>query len=179
MIRSLRSEALLLLQKRGDILEVAREITEILREADLDGAIIGGVAVVLHGYVRTTVDVDVFSRSAIPDVAAALRSDGFRPQRSSTEFRKNGVPVHVLTAKQVRTAPADFVEIEDVQTVSLPDLIAMKLSSGTRDMLRAIDLADVIGLIRTQGLTPAFASKLPRAVRPDFRKLARAVAERG
>jgi len=53
----------------------------------------------------------------------------------------------------------------------------MKLSLGTRDPLRAIDLADVIGLIRCRRLTPAFAAKIPAALRPDFRKLAKAISK--
>jgi hypothetical protein len=179
MNRLLRDEALLLLEGRGAILDVAREVTSVLREAGLDGAIIGGVAVVLHGYVRTTVDVDVFVGDYLREVAAALKSAGFSYRRSRGEFRRNDVPVHLVTASQTRFVPDRFIEIDDVQTVSLPDLVATKLSSGTRDMLRAIDLADVIGLIRSRRLTPAFAAKLPRPLRAIFRKLARAVAERG
>ena len=59
-------------------------------------------------------------------------------------------------------------------TVSLPDLLAMKLRSGTRNMLRAIDLADVIGLIRVNGLSGTFAGLLPKDIRPAYRKLIKA-----
>jgi len=52
----------------------------------------------------------------------------------------------------------------------------MKLASGLRDPLRAIDLADVIGLIRARKLTSDFASKLSRGIRAEFRKLAKAAA---
>jgi hypothetical protein len=178
MNRALRDEALLLLQKRGDILQTAREVTHVLRAEELEGAVIGGVAVVLHGYVRTTMDVDVFVSSNLQHVAAALQKHGFSYHRARREFRRHGVPVHLVTSDQTRTVPAETVEIDDVRTVSLADLIAMKLSSGTRDLLRVIDLADVIGLIGARRLTPAFAGKLPRPLRPDFRKLARMVAQR-
>ncbi len=178
MNRLLRDEALLLLEGRGAILDVAREVTGVLRKAGVEGAIIGGVAVVLHGYVRTTVDVDVFVPGDLQKVAAALKAAGFSYSRARREFRRNGVPIHLVTADQTRVVPGNPTEIDDVLTVSLPDLVAMKLTSGTRDLLRAIDLADVIGLIRARRLTPAFAAKLPRPLRPTFRKLARTVAQR-
>lgn len=70
--------------------------------------------------------------------------------------------------------------MEGILIAALADLISMKLHSGLADPLRAQDLADVIGLIRHRGLKAAFASQLDKPVRPDFRKLARAVQrERG
>lgn len=166
-----------MLEGRGVILEVARDVTQVLRDADLDGAVIGGVAVVLHGYVRTTADVDIFVSGSLVELAASLKTAGFSYSPALREFRKQTVPVHLVTTDQVRKPPHSYVEIDGIRTVSLPDLIAMKLSLGTRDPLRAIDLADVIGLIRCRGLTPAFAAKLPAALRPDFRKLARAITK--
>jgi hypothetical protein len=44
-------------------------------------------------------------------------------------------------------------------------------------VLRAIDIADVIGLIRANHLTGEFAAKLARPLRAEFRKLAKAVAK--
>ena len=48
----LRHEAMLMLDNRGAVLETARTISRIMREHGVPGAIIGGVAVVLHGHVR-------------------------------------------------------------------------------------------------------------------------------
>ena len=177
MIQWLRDEALLILEGRGAILDVARDVSQVLRDADLDGAIIGGVAVVLHGYVRTTADVDVFVSGSLPELYASLKAAGYSYSKARREFRKQTVPVHLVTTSQVRKPPHSLVEIDGIRTVSLPDLIAMKLSLGTRDPLRAIDLADVIGLIRCRRLTPAFAAKIPAALRPDFRKLAKAISK--
>lgn len=176
MIQWLRNEALLLLNGGGAVLEVAREVSRILRDRNLDGAVIGGIAVVLHGYVRTTIDVDVFTDAPLDLVADALREAGFTFHRARREFRKGVVPIHLVTVDQTRMVPSKSVDIEQVRTVSLPDLINMKLASGLGDPLRAIDLADVIGLIRAKKLTPAFAAKLAKPVRLEFRKLARAIA---
>jgi len=180
MIRRLRDEALLLLEGEGEILEVARELTRILREHDVAGAVIGGVSVVLHGYVRTTTDVDVLVADDLTRMAEALGDHAYRFDRKRREFRRGNTPVHLVAQKDTRLAlTARFVEIDEVRTVSLPDLINMKLTLGLKDPLRAIDLADVIGLIRARRLTPAFAAKLRPDIRSEFRKFARAVKRRG
>jgi hypothetical protein len=46
-------------------------------------------------------------------------------------------------------------------------------------MTRPIDLADVIGLIRKCGLKSGFSSRLPADLRPEFRKLVRAIRDEG
>lgn len=171
----LQYEAMLILEGRGAILDVARDVSRVLQDADVSGVVIGGVAVVLHGHVRTTVDVDVLVLDALEPAAAALRSADYRFNRRRREFLKQNVPVHLLTVEQVRLPPAEFVVIDHVRTVGLADLIQMKLDTGLRDPLRAQDLADVIGLIRQNSLTGAFAARIAKHLRPDFRKLARAV----
>lgn len=56
---NLRDEAVLLLEKRGVLLEIAREISDLMRSANFPGVVVGGVAVVLHGHVRTTNFIDI------------------------------------------------------------------------------------------------------------------------
>lgn len=164
-----------MLEGRGAVLETARDVTRVLREAGIDGAIIGGVAVVLHGHVRTTVDVDVFVAEPTGSLAHALANAGYTFDAHTREFKKAAVPVPIVTLQQTKTAPKEYAEIDGVRTVALPDLISMKLASGLSDPLRAQDLADVIGLIRSCRLDGSFAAKLTRGLRADFRKLARGV----
>ena len=66
-----------------------------------------------------------------------------------------------------------MVDIEGITTVTLADLIGMKLRSGSTNLLRAQDLADVIGLMRHHRLTSSFARHLDKSLRPAFRKLVR------
>lgn len=177
MPRSLRDEGLLVLEGGGAILRVARGVTRVGRAAGLEAPIIGGVAVVLHGYTRTTIDVDVFVGDALQPMAEALTRAGYVFDRRRREFRRGTVPVHLVTAAETQVGPvAPLLEIEGVRTVGLPDLVSMKLASGLSSPLRAIDLADVIGLIRVHRLGATFAGKLAKSVRVEFRKLARAVA---
>jgi hypothetical protein len=168
----LRDEALLMLQGKGAILDVARKVSRILKER---GAVIGGIAVVLHGHVRTTNDVDVYVTGSLPDAAKQIESAGATFSSERKEFSYEGVPIHFVTAEQAAIEPRDFVELDGVRTVSLSDLINLKLHSGMRNLTRAQDLADVIGLIRVHQLGTDFAARLHKSVRSEFKKLAKAV----
>ncbi len=175
----LREEALLLLENRGALLQAAVELSRAMASAGIEGAVIGGVAVVLHGYVRTTRDVNLFVPGPDEPMGDLLQSLGFAPDRSRREFRRDGLPIHLVTIDQIVQAPREVVELQGITTVSLADLVAMKLRSGTRHLVRAIDLADVIGLIRHRGLSAGFASQLPKELRAAFRRLVKAVEEDG
>lgn len=184
--RALQREAWRVLEGDSAILDVARDVSRILRETGIRGAIIGGVAVGLHGHVRATVDVDVFIPRPLEAFAEALRRSGYVFDAAKSEFRRigalarasrsdNAVPVHLVTNDEIGFVPTEFSEISAITTVSLHDLINMKLHSGTRSVLRAQDIADVIALIRVHRLTSAFATRIEKSQRPEFRKLVKAV----
>ena len=83
---SLRNEALRMLHEEGAILETAREVTRILREAGQPGVVVGGVAVMLHGHVRTTVDVNVLVDPPLEPLAELLISHGFEHEADARRF---------------------------------------------------------------------------------------------
>lgn len=60
-----------------------REVFKALADADVEYVVVGGLAVILHGYLRATADLDVVIRLA-PDncrrALAALAGIGFRPR---------------------------------------------------------------------------------------------------
>jgi hypothetical protein len=175
MSRLTFDEALMTLHGAGPVLDIAREISAILRDQRIHGAIVGGVAVGLHNHLRTTVDVDVFVSGDVRQLGSALEARGFSFDAANRQWTKSDVPVHAVTLAQLETAPQRIEEINGILTVSLADLITMKLRSGTRDMLRAQDLADVIGLIRANRLTSAFAPHIESSLRSEFRKLVDAI----
>jgi len=172
----LREQALLLVDGRGELLDAAREISRAMIAAGLEVAVIGGIAVVLHGHARATKDIDVFVRGPLEPVAQSLAEIGFLHDPARREFVRADMPVRLVDARRLGVHPGPAVEIEGVTTVSFVDLMAMKLRSGTESLLRAQDLADVIGLARRHGLGGAFAAKLPKDVRPAFRRIIRALA---
>jgi hypothetical protein len=175
----LRDEALSLLDQRGSILDLARELTALMRREGIPGVVIGGVAVVLHGHIRTTKDIDIFLDQPLGLLADLLVAEGFQFDAALREFMRAEVPVHLVTRDQVPRPPRRTIEIDGIDTVSLADLIDMKLNSGSKNILRAQDLADVIGLIRHNRLTGEFARHLDKSLRPAYRKLAKAIKQEG
>ncbi len=174
-----RDEALRLLDRSGSILDLAREVSRLMRKAGISGVVIGGIAVVLHGHVRATTDIDVLLDQPLQAMADMLIAAGFQYDKNRREFTRGEVPIHLVTREQVARLPRRTLEIDGITTVSLTDLIDMKLTSGSKNILRAQDLADVIGLIRRNGLKGEFARRLDRSVRPDFRKLVKAIEAEG
>jgi len=161
--------ALGLLSDDPELLRLARKV------AEATGApVIGGISVFLHGYRRTTEDVDLFAADT-QEVAAALRDLGAIWNESERQLELEGVAIHLITADQTGSAPVRRVEIQGVPTVSLADLIRFKLHSGLDRPERAQDLADVVELIRRVPLDSRFAACLPREQRGAFRKLVAAV----
>lgn len=166
-----------MLDKRGTILDIAREVSHLMRAAGIPGIVIGGVAVVLHGHVRTTKDIDIFIPPPLEPLADLLTANGFTFDPVKTEFVKQDVAVHLVLPEQVGAPLREAVEIEGITTVTLADLIGMKLRSGSTNLLRAQDLADVIGLIRYHRLSSSFARHLDTPLRPAFRRLVRMIQQ--
>jgi hypothetical protein len=175
--QNLRDEALLVLDKRGTILDIAREVSDLMRAAGIPGVIVGGIAVVLHGHVRTTKDIDIFLPSPLEPLADLLTANGFTFDKGKREFVRQGVAIHLVLPEQVESSLGETIEIDGITTVTLADLIGMKLRSGSANPLRAQDLADVIGLIRQHQLSSGFARHLDKTLRPAFRKLVRMVQQ--
>ena len=177
---ALQREAFKLLEGHGRILEAAQYVTRVLDDAGLTGAIVGGVAVVLHGYVRTTLDVDLWADAPTRTVAARLRAAGLEFDPDKREFRRAGVPVHLRRTRDPKAPrPQRFQMRRGVRVVALDALIEMKLRSGLRSPARAQDLADVVGLIRARGLSKRFAARLSPDLRDDFRRLVEALRAEG
>jgi hypothetical protein len=172
---NLRNEAMLMLEHRGAVLETAARVSRILREAGVEGAVIGGIAVVLHGHVRTTRDVDVLVRGPLSACKAALENAGLTWDAKDRQFLCDAVPVQLVSEDLVQPPPGKFTEIEGITTLRLVDLINVKLASGMAHLVRAQDIADVIGLIKAQRLGASFARMLHRGLRAEYRKLAAAV----
>ena len=159
------------MDNRSSLLDIARELSRLMREGGIAGAVIGGIAVVLHGHVRTTKDIDIFVEGALQPLGDLLIARGFSLDSLKKEFVREGVPVHLVTMDQLKQPPRKTVEIEGITTISLEDLIEIKLRSGSANVLRAQDLADAIGLIRHHRLTGEFARHLDKSLRPTYRRL--------
>ena len=167
-----------------------RKIASRLDELGIPYAVAGGMALVAHGYDRTTLDVDVvLSADALPRVHAALDGPGCLPPcEGSRDLRdtETGVRIDFLVAGQFpgdgRPKPVAFpeparasVEIAGIRFLSLERLVELKLASGMTNPGRLRDLADVQELIRSLRLDAGFAERLDAYVRPKYSELWSAV----
>lgn len=165
--------------------QVAHRVHEIMHSAAIPHAIVGGVAVCLHGYRRTTIDLDLLVRPGDADaIRESLISAGYEWSPSVREFRSaDGIPVqfvltgHAMGPKEPTrfpdpSDPGVTVALESLPTLSLAKLIEAKLACGQGNLRRTHkDFADVVELIAANCLKASFVSKLHPSVRPAYREL--------
>lgn len=172
-----------------NIWDMAGRCHDVLDAAGLPHALVGGVAVLLHGYRRNTVDVDVLIRSQDAGVAKqTLERASFSCDSEQCEFRgAEGIPVQFLLSHESASDDATYgvrlpdpadadsvVVIDGLPAVSLARLIEIKLACGLGNLRRTHrDFADVVELIVVHQLGGEFARFLHKSVRPTFRKLVR------
>lgn len=135
-----------------------REISHALDEAGIDYALIGGVAVNSHGYVRATHDLDILS--AIQDeqrLHALLMALGYetldRRQDISSyvrgPLRLDIVHAHRPDALEMLGSASDarYADIP-IRVISLEGLIGLKVQAFNDDPRRLRDLDDIMQLVR-------------------------------
>ncbi|MDO8628874.1 MAG: nucleotidyltransferase family protein [Phycisphaerales bacterium] len=172
------------------VFETLRGITTRLKELGIPYAVLGGMALVAHGYRRTTEDVDILvSPDSLESIQRSLVGLGYRPLfEGSKNLRdtRTGVRIEFVLAGQFpgdgKPKPVAFpdpakgaVEIDGIQYVGLPVLIELKLASGMTNPGRVHDLGDVQELIRVLNLSDDFANQLHTFVQSEFLKLASGV----
>lgn len=172
---------------QGPLWKAAAGCHAALAEAGIPHALVGGIAVCLHGYQRNTVDVDVLTRRVdAAAVKAQLLSRGFTWNDEKREFQSaEGVAVQFLlspdTASKGRSLGVYFpdpdaekvtTELEGLPVVSPLKLIELKIARGLgnpRRMLR--DFADVVELIAIHNLSREKARFLHNTTRKTYREL--------
>jgi hypothetical protein len=133
---------------------VLAEVRALMADAGAAFKIVGGVAVVHHGYPRTTEDVDVLiGADALPRIDAKLAAHGFeRAGASRLRHTASGVLVDLLVAGSAlpRAGAGVYPSPEtvggsprDAQVADLPTLIDLKLRAR-----RHRDVADVVELLK-------------------------------
>ena len=169
-----------------------RRLTRTLAELGIAHAVVGGMALVAHGYDRTTVDVDVLvTAEGLDRIHRELTGRGYLPPfEGSRNLRdtETGVRIEFLVTGQFpgdgKPKPVAFpppevhsVQIDGIAYVTLLKLVELKLASGMTNPGRLKDLADVQELIRTLELDERFAAGLDPFVRDRFVELVSAVRE--
>ena len=178
--------------KTDSVHETMRRIVARLTDLGIPHAVAGGMALVGHGYDRSTVDVDLLvGKDGVRRVHDALSGLGYIPPFAGSKNLRDvetGVRIEFLVEGQFpgdgKPKPVAFPNPEDVgevidgiRYVRLPVLIELKLASGMTNAGRLKDLADVQELIRALKLPEAFADQLNPYVREKYTELWRGVQQ--
>ena len=176
-------------QHEGDICDTLRRLAEELDENGLDYALVGGLALVAHGYRRFTEDVNILlTPEALQIFRERLIGRGYLPAFSGATktFRdtRTGVRIKVITTGReaypgdgkpksvVFPAPTEVrFQREGVWLITLDKLIELKLASGLSAPHRLKDLADVQELIVRLKLPLDLADQIDASVRDEYHRL--------
>jgi hypothetical protein len=164
------------------------ELRTLLAREGVPYVIVGGVAVVHHGYARTTQDVDVLVTPAdLERIARALAAGGFEPVTTRRwRHQGTGAGLDLLVAGEpippagrgCFPPPASVARSErEPDVAGLAALLTLKLAAR-----RHQDLADTVGLLQPldEGDYLQIEAAVDAPLRPLLAELrADAVAERG
>jgi len=156
-----------------------------LRAEGIDHVIVEGMALVLHGYVRVTGDVDlVTTPDGLNAIHQRLVGRGYRPafegSRKKLRDTETGVDIEFITTGEFpgdgKPKPVSFPDPKDVavdrdgiSVISLPKLIELKLASGlSAEHRRLRDLADVQDLIIALKLPRDLGDQIDPSVRQEY-----------
>lgn len=150
-------------------------LRRLLAEAGVPHALVGGVAVLHHGYVRATRDLDLLlARADLARLEPLLDRHGFeRPAPNRLQHVASGVDVDLLFAGEPRPRPGappypSPLELgrsaREPDVVDLPALFELKLTAA-----RHQDLADIVALLK--GLDESGYLAVESRLRPELRAL--------
>jgi len=184
----------LFFMQQGKVYQTLENLKDKLTRAGIDYAVIGGMALTIHGYVRATQDVDLLmTAEGLETFRSSLVGRGFVPAfTGATKMFKDaatGVSVEIITAGEFpgdgKPKSVSFpdpavaaVELDGIRVVRLRTLVELKLASGLTAPDRLKDLADVQELIRTLSLPENLALEIDESVRSEYLKLWRSVQPR-
>lgn len=171
----------------GSVYDTLRRLTRRLDSEKIPYALIGGMALAAHGFVRMTQDIDVLmTAEGLTAFRERCVGRGYVPAFSGSQksFRDTETQVHieVITTGEYpgdgRPKPVVFpdpasssIEREGTRVVTLEKLIELKLASGMTAPHRLRDLADVQDVIAALNLPEDLAARLDASVRPKYREL--------
>jgi hypothetical protein len=167
--------------------QTLRTVAQRLQEQSVPYAVAGGMALVAHGYDRTTVDIGVLvTAEGLESIHRTLIGLGDQPafagNRKQLRDTERGVRVEFLVAGEFpgdgRPKPIAFpdpascsIDVGGVRYVDLVTLVELKLASGMTNSGRLKDLADIQELIRARDLPLDLRDTLHPYVREKYTEL--------
>jgi hypothetical protein len=192
--KRLQDDYLLLLKEasnyytaRGDVFTTLQNLARRLEDEKIPYALVGGLALAAHGFVRMTQGVDLLmTREALEAFKRKFLGRGYVMAFSGAQktFRDTETQVRIEIivtgdypgdGKPKPVAFLDpsivFTERGGMRVIPIEKLIELKLASGMSASHRLRDLADVQDLIETLKLPIEFAETLDPSVCETFREL--------
>jgi hypothetical protein len=136
-----------------DLIGTATRLVEVIGPDNC--AVVGGLAVAAHGYVRGTDDVDLIARLSLTEVVTRLHNAGIDAQLKRGDILEgdfscvkgtlDGVPFDILPPLvTLRWEQAETLSLEghEVRVVDLDGLFRLKMRAGG-----ALDLVDAAMLV--------------------------------
>ena len=178
-------------QGESEVQKSLRRITGRLNALGIDYAVVGGMALFLHGFRRFTEDVDILvTREGLQKLHEALEGSGYRPPFAGSKNLRdteNGVRIEFLVAGEFpgdgKPKPVAFpepgrvaAERDQIQLLNLEALIELKLASGISGGIERLkDIADVVEVVKMLGLPEKIADQLNPYVSERYRELWREI----
>ena len=173
--------------KRADVHRALDKIERRLAEEGIAYAVIGGMALNIHGYERVTNDIDLLTTpEGLDAIHQRLAGRGYVPSFTGARKRlrdaETGVTIEFITTGEYpgdgKPKPVRFpdpretsVDKEGHQVIVLPKLIELKLASGLSAVDRLKDLADVMELIKVIKLPRDIGEQLDASVRDEYYRM--------
>ncbi len=176
-----------LFRQQGAAYDTLRRLVRRFAAEDIPYALIGGMALISHGYRRYTEDVDILltaeglsffrqkcvGRGYVPAFSGARKT--FRDTANNVrieivvtgEYPGDGKPKRVVFPDPLQASS----EQDGIRVIQLEKLIELKLASGLSAAHRLRDLADVQDLIMALRLPLDLADRLDASVRVEYRRL--------
>lgn len=178
---------------KGRLNNTLARLASELEEHRIPYAVIGPAALLAHGYPRFTEDIDLLmTPEGLDKFHAELIGLGYAPAFPGARKRLlstiDGVSIEVMTTGEFpgdgKPKPVSMpdpanasTEIDGIKSVTLENLIELKLAWGISAPHRLKDLADVQELIKIKNLDANFADKLDPYVRAKYIELEEAVSK--
>jgi hypothetical protein len=170
----------------SDVHKALEALASRLVQLDIPYAIVGALALNAYGYVRATIDVDVLlTREGLDRFKSTFLGRGYTeklPGGKSMRDAVHNVDIDVLIAGDYpgdgAEKPVSFPDPAEAAVVGerfsllpLETLIELKLAAGMTAPHRLRDLADVLELIRVNGLSAELGENLDPYVRDKYLEL--------
>ena len=173
-------------QNESEVQKSLRRITSRLNNLGIDYAVVGGMALFLHGFRRFTEDVDILvTREGLAKIHEKLEGSGYRPPFAGSKNLRdteNGVRIEFLIAGEFpgdgKPKPVAFpeplnaaMERDGVRFLNAASIIELKIASGLTGKGRAKDFGDAQELMILLNLSQDFAEQLSPYVRERYNEL--------